>query len=91
MDWIGSRPYRRRYDWQPTSLAVRRAPLMFGWILAGHQLGAGAVAYAAGAIRTSTSSYDTAFFASGALCMVAAIMVLFIDRRPAIAIVPATA
>jgi len=45
--WIGSRPCR---DAQAHNEQVRRlrAPMMFGWIFTGHQLGASLIAYGAG-------------------------------------------
>jgi sugar phosphate permease len=49
-----------------------------------HQVGSAAAAYAAGLIRTFGGSYTGAFWASGALCFIAAIMVLNVGRsKPA--------
>ncbi len=79
LDWIATVPPTLKLA--SDAFGRARAPLMFGWILAGHQLGAGAVAFAAGVVRTSTGRYDAAFYASGLLCMVAATMVLFVGRR----------
>jgi hypothetical protein len=53
---------------------------MFGWIAAGHQLGAALTAYAAGWIRTTAGDYRLAFLGSGALCLVAAVLALAIGR-----------
>jgi sugar phosphate permease len=64
--------------------------MMFGWIFTGHQLGASIIAFVAGVIRTNSGSYDTAFISSGILCIIAAVMVLFIGRTaPVPAAVPA--
>ena len=49
---------------------------MFGWIVAAHQIGAGAIAYLAGSIRTNQGSYDQGFLALGAACI--------LTRRPAV-------
>jgi sugar phosphate permease len=54
--------------------------LMFGWVLAAHQLGAAAVAYLAGFIRSMDGSYDHAFVLSGMACMITALGVLLIGR-----------
>ena len=54
--------------------------MVFGWILAGHQLGAAFAAFGAGVIRTVTLSYDGAFISSGVLCLCASVLVLFIGR-----------
>jgi len=42
-----------------------RANLVFGWIYAGHQLGAAGAAFGAGLPRTELASYLPAFFAAG--------------------------
>jgi MFS family permease len=52
------------------------ANLVFGWIFAGHQLGAAAAAFGAGFTRTAYDSYLPAFFASGVLCVLAAAAML---------------
>jgi len=49
--------------------------LVFGWIFAGHQLGAAFAAYGAGFSRTVYESYLPAFFIAGALCLFAAAFV----------------
>ena len=54
---------------------------MFGWVLAAHQLGAGAAALGAGIVRTELGDYSTAFLTSGSLCLVAALFALAIGRR----------
>jgi hypothetical protein len=53
---------------------------VFGWIFAGHQLGAGTAAFGAGLSRTLLLSYLPAFFAAGILCVIAAAIVLMIAR-----------
>ena len=58
-----------------------RANLVFGWIYAGHQLGAASAAFSAGLSRTELASYLPAFFAAGLLCIVAALMTLAIARQ----------
>ena len=42
-----------------------RAGLVYGWIAAGHQLGAATAAYGAGLIRVETGAYLGAFMTSG--------------------------
>jgi MFS family permease len=79
LDWIATVPPTLKLA---TDVFGReRAAIMFGWISAAHQLGAGSIAFLAGSIRTATNSYDTAFYLSGGLCMLAAVMVLFIGNR----------
>jgi MFS family permease len=87
LDWIATVPPTLKLT--TNTFGRLRAPMMFGWIFTGHQLGASLVAYVAGLIRTNTGSYDTAFIMSGILCMIAAVMVLFVGRTaaaPAVAV-----
>jgi len=60
----------------PVKIAADRfgdtSNLVFGWIFAGHQLGAAFAAYGAGFSRTVSDSYLPAFFIGGALCLFAA-------------------
>jgi MFS family permease len=59
------------------------APVMVSWIVAGHQIGGALAAFGAGETRYLAGSYVPAFLASGVACMMAAILVLRIARRPA--------
>jgi predicted MFS family arabinose efflux permease len=56
-----------------------RVGMMFGWIVAAHQLGAAVAAFGAGLLRTRLGDYDAAFWAAGAMCLVAAALVFGID------------
>jgi MFS family permease len=49
-----------------------KANLVFGWVFAGHQLGAATAALGAGLSRTELATYLPAFMAAGLLCIVAA-------------------
>ncbi len=80
LDWIATVPPTVRLTAQ--RFGPERANLVFGWIFAGHQLGAGAAAFGAGLSRTLLLSYLPAFFAAGALCIVAALIALAISRPP---------
>jgi hypothetical protein len=51
---------------------------MFGWMAAFHQIGAAAVAWLAGFVRTETGDYSIAFLSSGLLCILAAFLATFI-------------
>ncbi|MBE9604756.1 MFS transporter [Acetobacteraceae bacterium H6797] len=85
LDWVATVP--------PTvKLAADRfgdkANLVFGWVFAGHQLGAAFAAWGGGFSRTAYDSYLPAFFVAGLLCIVAALSVLvFTEKRqqPALA------
>jgi hypothetical protein len=54
--------------------------VVFGWVFAGHQLGAASAAYGAGLTRTLWSTYLPAFFVAGLLCLVAALLVLSLAK-----------
>jgi MFS family permease len=56
------------------------APVIVSWIVAGHQIGGALAAFGAGETRYLTGSYVPAFVASGAACLMAALMVLRIAR-----------
>jgi len=78
LDWIATVPPTVRLTAQ--RFGPERANLVFGWIFAGHQLGAGVAAFGAGLSRTVLESYLPAFFVAGALCVVAALIILAIAR-----------
>lgn len=60
------------------------APVMVSWIVAAHQIGGALAALGAGETRYLAGSYVPAFLASGAACLMAALLVLRIARgRPA--------
>jgi MFS family permease len=87
LDWIATVPPTVRLTAQ--RFGPERANLVFGWIFAGHQLGAATAAFGAGLSRTLLLSYLPAFFAAGALCIIAAALTLAISRQPKL--VPAAA
>jgi MFS family permease len=80
LDWIATVPPTVRLTAQ--RFGPERANLVFGWIFAGHQLGAATAAFGAGLSRTVLLSYLPAFFAAGALCIIAAMLTLAISRPP---------
>ncbi len=80
LDWIATVPPTVRLTAQ--KFGPERANLVFGWIFAGHQIGAGAAAFGAGISRTVYQSYLPAFFFAGALCVLAAMIVLALSRPP---------
>ncbi|MCS0635894.1 MFS transporter [Streptomyces sp. LP05-1] len=88
LDWVATVP--------PTIALCREqygddSAIVFGWVLASHQVGAAAVAFAGGLARDAFGSYDVVWYASGALCAAAALMALVIRRRPARAQAPTPA
>jgi sugar phosphate permease len=79
LDWVATVP--------PTVQLSRKVfgnqnfAIIYGWIFASHQLGAAAIAFAAGAVRTFFGDYQLAFMFSGLLCLLAAGLVLRIARE----------
>jgi uncharacterized membrane protein YedE/YeeE len=63
--------------------------MVFGWVFAGHQIGAATAAFGAGFSRTEFASYLPAFFVAGMLCLVAAMLVLTIARPSSAGVVGA--
>ncbi|MFZ1428245.1 MAG: MFS transporter [Geminicoccaceae bacterium] len=78
LDWVATVPPTVRLA--ADRFGAERANLTFGWIFAGHQLGAATAAYGAGAARDDFASYMPALFAAGALCLVASLLVLTLSR-----------
>ncbi|MFI7353499.1 MFS transporter [Streptomyces avidinii] len=78
LDWVATVP--------PTIALCREhygddGAIVFGWVLASHQLGAAVVAFLGGLARDLTGSYDVVWYASGALCAMAALMAMTIHHR----------
>ncbi len=90
LDFIASIPPTVRLTAQ--AFGRESAPLVFGWIFAAHQIGAGAMAFAAGLSRDALASYLPAFFAAGVFCLVAALsFALLRGRRAPVGLSPAPA
>ncbi|MGU3497472.1 MFS transporter [Mycobacterium sp. C31M] len=78
LDWVATVP--------PTIVLCRdffgtRAPIVFGWVFAAHQLGAALAAAGAGWIRDLQGGYDLAFYLAAGLCFVATLLCAGV-RRP---------
>jgi MFS family permease len=84
LDWIATVPPTVRLTAQ--RFGAERANLVFGWVFAGHQLGAATAAFGAGLSRTLLATYLPAFFVAGALCVIAALIVLAISRPVKVAV-----
>jgi MFS family permease len=86
LDWIATVP--------PTlaianrGFGLKKAPIMFGWISASHQVGAAAAAFFAGTSRTLTGSYEQSFVIAGFVGVVAAFLALGM-KAPKLTPIPA--
>ncbi|MFJ3474193.1 MFS transporter [Microbacterium maritypicum] len=79
LDWVATVP--------PTIALCRevfgdKGPLVFGWVFAAHQIGAGIASVLAGIVRDHTGQYTFAWFAAAGLCAVAALVSATIRRYP---------
>ncbi len=79
LDWVATVPPTVKLT--ADRFGRERAGIVFGWVFAGHQIGAASAAFGAGLVRTEYSTYLPAFFVAGALCIVAALAVITV-RRP---------
>jgi MFS family permease len=81
LDWIATVPPTVRLA--TDAFGKERAPIMFGWIAVGHQVGAAVTAFTAGWVRTVFGDYQGAFWAFGTLCVLAATLALMVGRQRA--------
>jgi sugar phosphate permease len=87
LDWVATVP--------PTvaltadAFGRERVGIVFGWIFASHQLGAGLAAFGGGLSETLLDSYAPAFVVAALLSLVASVLVLRITRPLVPALAPA--
>ncbi len=79
LDWVATVP--------PTVKLCReifgdRGTIVFGWVFASHQVGAGIAALVAGVIRDGLGTYTYAWYGGAALCAIAAVLSVVVRRRP---------
>jgi sugar phosphate permease len=86
LDWVATVP--------PTvKLAAEKfgretAALVFGWIFAGHQLGAATAAFGAGYVKSDFDTYMPALQIAGLMCLMAAVSLLMLKRPGSATLVP---
>jgi sugar phosphate permease len=81
LDWIATVPPTVRIA--NNAFGDKKAPMIFGWVVAGHQLGAASAAFFAGFMRTEQGNYLDAFIIAGCTGLVAAVLSLMIGRQRA--------
>ncbi len=79
LDWIATVPPTVKLT--NANFGDRDAPIVFGWIAAGHQMGAASAALLAGVIRQLEGAYLPAFLFAGALAVGSAFLSLTIAAR----------
>lgn len=82
LDWIATVPPTVRLA--NDVFGRTTAPIVFGWIVVGHQLGAASATLLAGFMRNSLGSYTASSMIMGIACILAAVLVLRIQGRYAI-------
>ena len=78
LDWVATVPPTVKFAAE--QFGAEKAGLMFAWVFTGHQLGAAAAAFSAGATRTEFGTYTPAILMSGFACLIAAGLVLTMTR-----------
>ncbi|BCH14090.1 MULTISPECIES: MFS transporter [unclassified Mesorhizobium] len=82
LDWIATVPPTLRLSNE--AFGDRSGPIVFGWIVAGHQVGAAAAAFFGGTMRELQGDYELAFLIAGMTAIAAACISLLINtNRPA--------
>jgi MFS family permease len=79
LDWIATVPPTLKLAIE--NFGDRDAPIVFGWIAAGHQIGAASATFFAGAMRDWQGTYLEAFVIAGGTGILAAGMSLMIGRH----------
>ncbi|MFY9693942.1 MAG: MFS transporter [Xanthobacteraceae bacterium] len=87
LDWIATVPPTVKLA--ADRFGRERAGIVFGWVFAGHQIGAASAAFGAGLVRTEYSTYLPAFFVAGALCIIAALAVISVRKSSGAVVVAA--
>ncbi|MGM9951738.1 MAG: MFS transporter [Lysinibacillus sp.] len=84
LDWIATVPptiglTRQRFG-------IQKSAMMYGWIMAAHQVGAGVAAYTGGVFYTVYGSYTWAFILAGGFCALASLFVILIKKNPEVSV-----
>ncbi|ADY57013.1 major facilitator superfamily MFS_1 [Syntrophobotulus glycolicus DSM 8271] len=77
LDWSATLPSTVRLA---ANIFGRQGIVIFGWMMAIHQVGSAAAAFYAGALHTIAGSYHWAFISAGLLCLMASGIVILIRR-----------
>lgn len=88
LDWVATVPPTVKLAAE--NFGREKAGLVFGWVFAGHQLGAATAAFGAGYLKSDYNTYMPALQIAGLMCVLAALSVLLL-RRPGASPVTAAA
>ncbi|SES31086.1 MFS transporter [Psychrobacillus sp. OK032] len=79
LDWIATVPptiglTRRRFG-------IEKSAMMYGWIVAAHQVGAGVAAFGGGVLYNVFGTYNWAFLLAGGFCALASLFIIFMKKH----------
>ncbi|HSX72964.1 MAG TPA: MFS transporter, partial [Shinella sp.] len=78
LDWVATVPPTVKLAAE--NFGREKAGLVFGWVFAGHQLGAATAAFGAGYLKSDYDTYMPALQIAGLMCILAALSVLLLKR-----------
>ena len=87
LDWIATVPPTLKLAAE--AFGDNDAPVVFGWVAAGHQVGAASAAFFAGFMRVQQGNYLESFVIAGAFGIVASLLAIGIRRRAPLIAQPA--
>ena len=79
LDWIATVPPTIGLTRQ--KFGVEKSAMMYGWITASHQVGAGLAAYTGGVVFNVFGSYMWAFLLAGGFCLLASLFVILLKKH----------
>lgn len=79
LDWIATVPPTIGLTRQ--KFGVEKSAMMYGWIVAAHQVGAGVAAYFGGVAFNVFGSYMWAFILAGGFCLLASLFVILLKKH----------
>ncbi|RUL53605.1 MULTISPECIES: MFS transporter [Lysinibacillus] len=80
LDWIATVPPTVGLARQ--TFGIQKSAMMYGWITAAHQVGAGVAAFSGGVIYKVFGSYMWAFLLAGGFCLLGSLFVILIKKQP---------
>ena len=84
LDWVATVPPTIELTRQ--RFGIQKSAMIYGWIFAAHQVGAGIAAYSGGVIYNVFGSYTWAFLLAGGFCGLASLFVLLIKKQPKLSV-----
>ncbi|MFJ7982626.1 MFS transporter [Lysinibacillus xylanilyticus] len=79
LDWIATVPPTVALARQ--HFGLQKSAMMYGWMVAFHQVGAGLAAYSGGIFYEAFASYKLAFVLAGGFCLLASLFVIGIKKQ----------